>query len=293
MLFGNLHEETLRQVQNSPQHYTALIPFGAGSRLTQDHPNLSKDFETFLKSFRFDGSDRLQVTHPTPNLQPDPQTRFSKPFPYLLLHSPEPLHQLLLWQQTFAFQINARCLAFNAVRIDPQARSWVIVNFAGPFVSTAHTHMINTLHTITTTLMDDRTFSNVTNNHLAKMGIGATVMERVLISLSTFRLTFIPRTGGDGSKKPIWQLQGMPVSDNLKDHQVWLRIIRRTTFLVDQVVCLEPDKAPFGCIWCKAETHSNENCPLPSVDDWKGPIPDPGYLTPDPLVHNKCKQRKR
>lgn len=90
-LFGNLHEVTLKQVQNYPQHYIAIIPFGAGQHLTQDYPGLSKDFETFLKSLGFHGSDHLQVVCPTPNLSPDPQAHFAKPFPYLLLHSPEPL----------------------------------------------------------------------------------------------------------------------------------------------------------------------------------------------------------
>ena len=166
-------------------------------------------------------------------------------------------------------------------------------DFTRSFVSAEPAHMTHALCAITTTLIDDRNFANVTNNHLAKKGIGATTTEQALISLSTFRLTFIPRAVEDSTERPIWQLQGMPISDNLKDHRAWLQMIRWTTFMVDQIICLEPDKAPFGCIWCKAETHSNKNCPLPSVDDWKGPIPDHGYLAPDPPVHrNSIKQRK-
>lgn len=110
----------------------------------------------------------------------------------------------------------------------------------------------------------------MTSNHLAKQDVGKLTTEWALISLSTFCLTFIPHTIADGTEQPIWQLQGMPVSNNLKDHQTWLRIICRTTFAIEQVLILEPDKDPFGCIWCKAETHSSTKCPLPAMDDWKG-----------------------
>ncbi|KAF8219379.1 hypothetical protein L208DRAFT_1340856, partial [Tricholoma matsutake] len=191
-LFRNLHEATLKQLQNQPERYIALIPFGASQCLTQDHPKLGKDIETFLKSFSFPGSNHLRVACPTPNINPDPQARFSKPFPYLLINSPAPLSQLLLWQQTFAFQINSQCIAFNAVNIDPQAWSWVILNFTGPFVTPEPSHMVNALHTITTTLINDCTFSNSTNNHLAKQGTGTTTTEWTLMSLSTFCLTLSP-----------------------------------------------------------------------------------------------------
>lgn len=87
-LFGNLHEATVKQVQNHPEQYVAIIPFGAGPRLTQDNPEMSKDIESFLKSLSFPGSDHLQVARPTPNITPKTWARFAKPFPYLLLSSP-------------------------------------------------------------------------------------------------------------------------------------------------------------------------------------------------------------
>ena len=118
-LFGNLYGLMLEQVQKFPEWYIALIPYGAGHHLNQSQPSLSNDLETFLKSFGFPGSDRLHVAHTLPNITPKPGTHFAKPFPYLLLHSPEPLHHLLLWQQTFVFQLNGRRLAFNVIAPDP------------------------------------------------------------------------------------------------------------------------------------------------------------------------------
>ena len=283
-LFGNLNEATTKQVRSHPGCYIALIPFGAGQRLTQDNPELAKDLETFLKSLGFPGSNHLQVARPTPSVVPPNRARFAKPFPYLLLNAPEPLCRLLLWQQTFAFQINSKHLAFNAVSPDVQVESWVILNLSGSFVTPEQLHMINALRTIATTLMTDRAFLSMTNTQLAKRGIGKTATERAMISISTFRLTFIPRTLEDGIEQPIWQLQGMPISRDLKTHLVWLRIIRRTHFMVNNILSLEPDKSPFGCVWCKAETHSSENCPLPNTNDWKGPTPAHEYLTPDPPV---------
>ena len=105
-LFGNLHKTMVKQVQSHPKQYVTIIPFEAGPHLTQDNPKMSRDIESFLKSLGFPGSNHLQVACPTPNIVPKTQAHFAKPFPYLLLNLPEALHCLLLWQQTFTFQIS-------------------------------------------------------------------------------------------------------------------------------------------------------------------------------------------
>jgi len=130
-----MHEAMVKQVQDHLGQYVTIIPFGAGPHLTQNNPELTKDIETFLKSFGFPDSDHLQVANPAPRITPKAGTCFVKLFPYLLLNPPDPLHHLLLWQQTFAFQLNGQSLAFSTINPDAQARSWVILNFAGSFVT--------------------------------------------------------------------------------------------------------------------------------------------------------------
>jgi hypothetical protein len=35
------------------------------------------------------------------------------------------------------------------------------------------------------------------------------------------------------------------------------------------------------------------NCPLPNIVDWKGPIPDHGYIIPDPPVRGGGKRKQK
>lgn len=154
-LFGNLHKASVKQVQDHSGQYITIVPFGAGTHLTQDNPEMTKDIENFLKSFSFLHSDHLQVACPALRITPKAGIHFAKLFPYLFLNLHNPLHHLLLWQQTFAFQMNGWSLALSAFNPDAQARSWVILNFAGSFVTPELPQMIGTLHTITPTLLND------------------------------------------------------------------------------------------------------------------------------------------
>lgn len=120
-LFGNLHEATVKQLQDHPEQYITIIPFGAGLHLTKNNPEMTRDIVTFLKSLSFPESNHVQVACPMLRITPKIGVCFAKPFPYLLLNLSEPLHCLLLWQQTFAFQLNGRSLTFNAINLNEQA----------------------------------------------------------------------------------------------------------------------------------------------------------------------------
>ncbi|KAF8222667.1 hypothetical protein L208DRAFT_1522292, partial [Tricholoma matsutake] len=185
-LLGNLNDKSTKEIKSNPSACVAIILYGREKCLLKENPSLAKDIEHFIKSLGYTTWEGRNVQSPTLNIVPKTQVCFAKPFPYLLLNLPEALHCLLLWQQTFTFQIKCGCNAELAleprrqpITIIPNlhARSWIIVNFTGPYITSEPLCMINALCTITTTLLNDQDFLVTTNNHLATCSIGTTTTE--------------------------------------------------------------------------------------------------------------------
>lgn len=142
--------------------------------------------------------------------------------------------------------------------------------------------MKKALGAVISDLFDNDGFTREVSKVLTARGIGQSVLERKIIMLSSLSLAFIPRSTDDIEHTPVWQLAGRPLYDNMKDHRQWLKMLRRIAFHIGDMKYLTSTTEIIGCVWCKAETHSSEDCPFPRLEDWKGPIPNHDFVKPEP-----------
>ncbi|KDQ22941.1 hypothetical protein PLEOSDRAFT_165201 [Pleurotus ostreatus PC15] len=291
---GNMREGLKKRLELTKDVSVLIIPFGAGNRFTRENPRYPDQVTAFLKSLK--GAETSQIVVAPPSYQSTPPTRahYAMPFAYVATNIPPGLKDFLIRRQTFAFQTDNKNHAFNAVEVPGNApTSWVIANFAGANVSSDPDEMKAALEAIINNLFENPYIARETNRALAGKGVGGSVEERKIIALSTLSLSLIPRRNEHGEDTPVWQLAGRPIHKNHKDHRMWLKTIRQTTFELDNMRSLTSTAEIVGCVWCKAETHSSENCPFPKLKDWKGPSPDNGiFVRPEPPYRPDMNRRR-
>ncbi|KAJ8691020.1 hypothetical protein PTI98_010634 [Pleurotus ostreatus] len=293
-MIGNMREGLKRRLEQTKGITMLIIPFGAGNRFTRENPNYPGQVTAFLQSLRGAGTSQIVVVPPSHQFTPPTRAQFAMPFAYVATNIPPELKRLLERRQTFAFQIDGKKHAFNAVAVPNDApTSWVIANFAGGSIADNPNEMRSALEAIINTLFEDAYVTREIDKALATKGVGGSVQERKIIALSSLSLTLIQRKNERGENSPIWQLAGRPIHDNHKDHRMWLKTIRRITFELDDMKSLSSTTETVGCVWCKAETHSSESCPFPKLKDWKGPTPDAEeFVRPEPPYRPDAGKRK-
>ncbi|KAF7416339.1 hypothetical protein PC9H_002604 [Pleurotus ostreatus] len=291
---GNMREGLRRRLNDKKAISALLIPFGAGNRFVRDNPKYAEQAAAFLNSLKGAEANQITVVAPSPQFTPPPRARFAMPFAYVATNIPKEVKDLLIEQQTFAFQVDGRKHAFTAIEVPGETpTSWVIANFTGECVTNNPDKMARALEAIINTLFDDTDIAREANKALAEEGIGGSVLERKAIALSTMSLTHIPRKNELGEDSPAWQLAGQPIHNNHKGHRTWLKAIRRLTFELDDMQSISSTADVIGCVWCKAETHSSEYCPFPKIKDWKGPMPNAEeYVRPEPPYKPDAGARK-
>ncbi|KAF9494935.1 hypothetical protein BDN71DRAFT_1560805 [Pleurotus eryngii] len=291
-LLSEINEVTTEAIKSHPDKFITLLVYGGGDKIKEENPNLMKDIQAFLQGLAIKGGEKLRVIDP-PKKTNAQRGDFAKPHILLLQHGSPELRAFILWFQTFAFQIDGRKIAFSAVRFDINIRPWFITNITGQIIDDDPNMMTIAVETIKEHLSKDTAFRNHVNKVLTNREVGQSVLERKIIVLASFSLAFIPRATDEVEDTPVWQLAGCPVYDNMKDHRQWLKMIRRTDFHIGDMKYIRSTTEIIGCVWCKAETHSSEDCPLPRLEDWKGPIPTHDFVEPEPYYKPNAETKQR
>ncbi|KAL0959260.1 hypothetical protein HGRIS_014531 [Hohenbuehelia grisea] len=117
-------------------------------------------------------------------------------------------------------------------------------------------------------------FRYLVDRILAQKGIGSSAEERAIYATSSFNLTPVQVGGDSNPRGSVWQLTGEPICDDPEDHKALLSIVRRCTYLIQEMHLLEVKRLFNPCEWCKSEMHPYQTCPVPHVDNWLGPETD-------------------
>ncbi|KAF7421285.1 hypothetical protein PC9H_011807 [Pleurotus ostreatus] len=293
-LLGNMKAEVKDMLDSRRGTSILILPLGAGNKFVRENDRYAEKVLTFLKSLEFAGGQAVTVAPPTHQFEPPTKARFALPFAYIAGNVPPELRNFLLHRQTFAFKILGKEIAFQAVEPPQDApRSWVIANYTGGCVSSDIGEMKKALGAIISSLFDDDAFTREVSKALAAKNVGQSVLERKVIMLSFLSLAFIHRSTDEVEHTPVWQLVGRPLYDNMKEHRLWLKKFRRTAFNIGDMKYLTSTQEVIGCVWCKAETHSSEDCPFPRLEDWKDPIPNHAFVKPEPLYRPEVGAKER
>ncbi|KAF9491973.1 hypothetical protein BDN71DRAFT_1509877 [Pleurotus eryngii] len=293
-LLGNVRGEVKAMLDERRDSSILILLLRAGNRFVKDNPHYAEKVLAFVRSLEFAGGQAMTLAPPAHQFEPPAKARFALPFVYIAGNIAPDLRNFLLHRQTFSFRIHGKEMAFQAVEpLKKTPNSWVITNFVGGCVSSDTREMKKALGAIISNLFDDEAFTREVNKALTARGIGKSVLERKIIMLSSFSLAFIHRFTDDMEYTPVWQLAGRPLYNNMKDHHQWLKKMRHTAFDIGDMKYLTSTTEILGCVWCKAETHSSEDCPFPRLEDWKGPIPNHAFVRPEPLYKPDAGVRQR
>lgn len=278
-VYGALDPQVAIGVRNHADDLIAVIPYGAGNKLFEQKPETVTIIQRFLRSLLMtNGEDGdIEVQRPAREGKPPHNAKFAKPFPVIIAGLPKRIREYLLAVQVFAFRQQTTPCAFLV--IDPMfaIKPWVIYTFRGDYVTRDEGGMTRALTAVAKTIEGLIAVKNHVNKVMASQNLGSSAEERLQMVLATMSLVYVERKESDGRTTPLWQLHGCPISTNSETQREWLKTMRRIRFLLKEYTVMEPEKTPFGCVWCKSMTHDGAACPLPLDKDWKGPIPEEGY----------------
>jgi len=266
-LLGNIADTQRIAIEESPNRFLAILPFGAGMDYNTDaaNRNAEAEMEDLIRGLGFDNTG-LDVVKAVPKYPP--KRKYEKPWIYILEGGSPALRQFLEWQQTFSFETRT----FSVIPFDPNTESWVITNICGSIVTEDQTALKTILLTIKKTLWENPEFRRVTNKCFAEARIEGSVSERVFKATTSYTLSFIECNDSNGNRDPILQLMGKPIATNPNDHQEYLTIIRKVKFWKG-IRPFESTKRAVNCACCKADTHPGHSCPFARVQGWLGPKP--------------------
>ncbi|EPS96359.1 hypothetical protein FOMPIDRAFT_1053294 [Fomitopsis schrenkii] len=320
-LVAGLREQQAVEVKNAPENFLALIPYGAGHALYNDHPKLGREVLAFLKTLRFadtearDTADEalqaiieagtptqveaalraqddrnpdtegVQIIMPTSSRKGGTRDRYALPWAMFLRGGSERLWTYLLYQQTFAVR---KDLAFSVLKIEAEATSWVLCNFKGEAVDRGNENAI--MSTIKRTLWKDDAFRQHVTRVLTKQGVPGDINDHAVHATRTFTLTFFDNTDAKGQPATVVQLRGQPIATTEEELGEYLSIIRLTQFWVNMVLLLRAGSVT--CQLCKAVTHPAYDCPFFKTEGWFGPQHDGAEKHADLVKKTKAKNGK-
>ncbi|KAF4596123.1 hypothetical protein EYR38_007497 [Pleurotus pulmonarius] len=167
-LLQGIKDTAAEAARTNPDKYIALLIYGGGNKVKDENPNLANDIEAFLKGLAIEGNEGLRIIDP-PKQDVSNHGEFSKPHILLLQHASPELRAYILWYQTFAFQIDGRKIAFSALKLDPEMRSWFIADMIGQAVSEDPAAIHQGLAALKRVLGADTRFRNHVDACLAKV----------------------------------------------------------------------------------------------------------------------------
>ncbi|KAF8902962.1 hypothetical protein CPB84DRAFT_1728771 [Gymnopilus junonius] len=277
-LLQNLDLGQADAIRADPGHFLALVPFGAGTKFYKDHPHCARDTLQFVESLGYECND-LEVAKPAPRSKQVKNRDFDGPWPMIMTgHSPE-LRNFLLWQQTFAVTSE---LTFHALAFDDELRSWVIMNASGGAVKndnpgTNRELEQKALGAIKGLLWHNTAFRQLVFHAAKADGDTTSIDYLVYRATASFDLHYVETKDGENPDKdtaPVWQLTGVPLTNDKDIHHEILNTIRspgRSYFVGAHK--LEINKRFVNCVWCKMDSHPGHRCPFPQTPDWLGPTP--------------------
>ncbi|KAF4576934.1 hypothetical protein EYR36_004918 [Pleurotus pulmonarius] len=275
-LLQGIKDTAAEAARANPDKYVALLIYGGGNKVKEENPSLADDIEAFLKGLAIEGNEGLRIIDP-PKQDVNNHGEFSKPHILLLQHASPELRAYILWYQTFAFQVEGRKIAFSALKLDPEMRSWFITDMIGQAVSEDPAAIHQGLATLKGVLVTDTKFRNHVDACLAKVEPPRPIDERVRDVLDTFEIHSAQVTSREKKEVLVWQLFARPVAGNGIEFNEWRERITSHRYFIDEMYEFSPrikDKRVYdSCAFCKSDTHPEEQCPFPLVADWKGPIP--------------------
>lgn len=239
--------------------------YGGGDKIKEENPNLMKDIQAFLQGLAIEGSEKLRVIDP-PKKDNSNRGAFTKPHILLLQYGSPALRALILWFQTFAFQIEGRKIAFSAVRFDITVRPWFITDITGQFVDDDPYMMNIANEAIKQHLSKDATFRNHVDGCLAKAEKPRSINERVRDALSTFEIWSMRITDKTKQERIVWQLFAKPIAGDGAEYTAWLNIIKKQRYYIDTAVeiklaKLKSTKPYDSCAFCNARLTQAKTAP--------------------------------
>ncbi|KAL4263338.1 hypothetical protein AB1N83_006999 [Pleurotus pulmonarius] len=296
-IYGAVDSKVAAGIRGKAEELTAVIPFGAGNKLFDTQPGLVNGIKDFLEALveRNGEGVKLEVQRAAREGRAPHTATFAKPFTIIVAGVPHRIRTFLLQRQTFAFRSQGTPYAFFVADPDQPTKPWIIYTFKGDYIVESGERMKEALTSICRTIEGLPAARNFVNKTLMERRMGNTAEERMQMILSTMSLVYTERRREDGRQTPLWQLHGMPISPNIDTQREWLKLVRRIRFYLNDYTAMEPERIPFGCVWCKSLTHDGNACPLPDHRDWKGPVPDDKHYAPeivDTIPTNKEGRRR-
>ena len=107
---------------------------------------------------------------------------------------------------------------------------------------------------------------------MAEAKIEGSINEWAFLATKSYKLSYITNKDQNGDEAPTWLLTWKPITNNDEKHREYPKIIHGTKFFV-RIYALLLEEKFVNCVWCKSDTHPGHQCPLPWVEDWRGPKP--------------------
>ncbi|THU95794.1 hypothetical protein K435DRAFT_859144 [Dendrothele bispora CBS 962.96] len=253
----------------------AIIPFGAGRKFYTENPEFIPQLLEFLRTFRYDGLDRLEVIRPSP--RSNNGGVYGAPWPVFLVNAPEEMQHELLYYGWFVVSPD---LTFGVTKTDVGAFSWHIGNFQsnspGAIRGDAET-IARAMGDFKCVLYKDKEVLDTANRCLLGGKDGKTVnpnvaWERLVEALNSFTFTAVETRDPPTPTSMVLQLWGRPLTHITALHHDWIELIQKKSFLT-RYHHITPRRADLNCVNCKSLTHPQHGCPLPKTVGWFGPTP--------------------
>ncbi|KAI0742779.1 hypothetical protein C8Q80DRAFT_1190788 [Daedaleopsis nitida] len=276
---GNIKREQREMIEANVDNFVMLVPHGGGRVMNTRGTQLAKIYGEYLSSFSFESYDSENVN--------------AKPWSFTVDLSEDygdVLRTFLLNQQHFAVD-PARSFSIHPLQT-PEPDSWKLVLLISPYINTpgsSHNDVLMQraaiLDTAKVRLGKSSEFCGLIGK-LAANNIGHTGSREQMLHtvLATYHLELATADTKEGPKN-AFVLLGRPITST-RGELIQLRetLIRAVCgvsgdhfYVGAHKICVYDETLPgapaVDCKLCKADTHSTEDCPLPSTRGWKGMTP--------------------
>lgn len=138
-------------LQNENEAFIAVVPFGAGLKFYQSYMTLKQDMKAFLDDLQIEKGN-FKISIPKTEWSTKKTRDYQTPWPFFIENTAPPLHNYLLWQQTFPIDNK---LVLNFLPVDSSKQSWVITTYRCHFIENDKVIMADILRQIKRTTCEN------------------------------------------------------------------------------------------------------------------------------------------
>ncbi|KAF5321057.1 hypothetical protein D9619_000321 [Psilocybe cf. subviscida] len=272
-LLANISDHQHAIIDSDPNAIRILFSLNASHTQNIQKPQWGEQIASRIQTWGFD-DDALEVIEAAPK-GPVSRGKNNQPYVWILVGASEETRALLDWQQTFAFEEDYVFFS-KKLEVKPNAGHWVVETLGGARITSNTATMKTVIDNAHTDLVKKESFKTVTHRIYRLRGIPGTPEEHANYALNTLSILYVhSRDHITGAPRPLWLVMCEPITEDVRDHNLWLKCFRDLTFRNGMTEFTHPD-VNVSCDACKAITHYHYECPQTGVPGWMGPVSETG-----------------